>query len=191
MVKDYIETFDNILPLEVISSFIKYLNFSYKNNWFIDSKVGGGKKDRIDKNIRDVKSYFLTRDSQNLTNVHYHNLLTYVILTYVEKYQQKHSFCSLRYNVNQIECLRYAKGGHYNYHVDGGVGAERTLSSILLLNNDYKGGTLSFLDPVSKEEIKIKVEPNRLIIWPSNFCFPHTVEPITEGIRYSVVAWTN
>ena len=31
--------------------------------------------------------------------------------------------------------------------------------------------------------------PNRLIIWPSSFMYPHCVTPIEKGIRYSIVAW--
>ena len=34
-----------------------------------------------------------------------------------------------------------------------------------------------------------EIVPNRLIIWPSNFLFPHSVLPVTKGLRYSVVAW--
>jgi len=30
---------------------------------------------------------------------------------------------------------------------------------------------------------------NRMLIWPSNFMYPHLVKPVTKGIRYSVVSW--
>lgn len=191
MMRYYIETFDNVLPLETISSLIKYLNFAYEKKLFKDSEIGSREISQVNKNIRNVELIHLHRDSQRLTDVHYHNLLTNIILKYVHKYKEKHTQCTLNYIVNQIDCLRYGKGGHYKFHVDGGVGSERILSSILLLNNDYKGGDLCFFDPVQKEEIKIKVQPGRLIMWPSNFCFPHKVEPVTEGIRFSVVAWTS
>jgi predicted 2-oxoglutarate/Fe(II)-dependent dioxygenase YbiX len=58
---------------------------------------------------------------------------------------------------------------------------------ILMLNNDYEGGNLKFKFP--DEEIEIEKRPNRLIIWPSSFMYPHCVTPIEKGIRYSIVAW--
>ena len=35
----------------------------------------------------------------------------------------------------------------------------------------------------------VEKKANRMIIWPSNFLYPHSVKPVTEGIRYSVVSW--
>jgi predicted 2-oxoglutarate/Fe(II)-dependent dioxygenase YbiX len=63
------------------------------------------------------------------------------------------------------------------------------MSCILLLNNDYEGGNLCFRNPDKSGEWEVEVKPNRMIIWPSCFMFPHTVKPVTKGTRYSVVAW--
>jgi predicted 2-oxoglutarate/Fe(II)-dependent dioxygenase YbiX len=40
---------------------------------------------------------------------------------------------------------------------------------------------------IREEELIFK--STSVIIWPSNFLFPHCVEPIQEGVRYSIVAW--
>ena len=63
------------------------------------------------------------------------------------------------------------------------------MSCILLLNNDYEGGNLCFRNPDGSGEWEVEVKPNRMIIWPSNFLYPHTVKPVTRGKSYSVVAW--
>jgi predicted 2-oxoglutarate/Fe(II)-dependent dioxygenase YbiX len=57
------------------------------------------------------------------------------------------------------------------------------------LNNDYEGGKIVFANPDLSGQFEIDVVPNRLIVWPSNFLFPHRVNPVTKGVRYSVVAW--
>ena len=86
--------------------------------------------------------------------------------------------------------LKYEQTGYYKYHIDSSHECFRTVSCILLLNNDYEGGALSFGDPQNLKQIKkIEIVPNRLIIWPSNFLFPYSVLPVTKGLRYSVVAW--
>jgi predicted 2-oxoglutarate/Fe(II)-dependent dioxygenase YbiX len=48
---------------------------------------------------------------------------------------------------------------------------------------------LYFKDLNNKDTLKIEPYPGKLVVWPSNFLFPHSVEPVSEGIRYSVVAW--
>ena len=59
-----------------------------------------------------------------------------------------------------------------------------------MLNNDYEGGVLEFSDPELKNiYMSVKPEVGKLIIWPSNFMYPHRVTPITKGIRFSIVAW--
>jgi len=59
------------------------------------------------------------------------------------------------------------------------------LSVLGILNDNYKGGEfIMFQD----EEIKFKT--GDLLIFPSNFLYPHRVEPVTKGIRYSFISWT-
>ena len=58
------------------------------------------------------------------------------------------------------------------------------LSCIGLLNDDYEGGEFIMFD---NHEIKFK--QGDLIIFPSNFLYPHKVEPVMRGIRYSFVSW--
>jgi predicted 2-oxoglutarate/Fe(II)-dependent dioxygenase YbiX len=85
--------------------------------------------------------------------------------------------------------LKYEQNGFYTWHTDHAAEAPRTMSCIYLLNNDYEGGNLCFRNPDGSEEWEIEVKPNRMIIWPSNFLYPHTVKSVTKGTRYSVVAW--
>jgi predicted 2-oxoglutarate/Fe(II)-dependent dioxygenase YbiX len=59
------------------------------------------------------------------------------------------------------------------------------LSVICLLNDDYEGGELVFF-----EDKILTPSQGDVIIFPSNFLFPHEVKPITKGIRYSVVSWS-
>ena len=65
----------------------------------------------------------------------------------------------------------------------------RIYSCVFLINDDYEGGELAFKYPKSDEILKVEKKKNRLIIFPSNFLYPHTVLPVTKGERYSVVAW--
>jgi predicted 2-oxoglutarate/Fe(II)-dependent dioxygenase YbiX len=52
------------------------------------------------------------------------------------------------------------------------------------LNEDYEGGEFLFS---SKHEITFKA--GDMLVFPSNFMYPHEVKEIRKGERYSFVAW--
>jgi len=58
------------------------------------------------------------------------------------------------------------------------------LSIIGILNDDYEGGEL-----IMFEDKKIDTKKGDLLIFPSNFLFPHKITPVTKGVRYSYVSW--
>jgi predicted 2-oxoglutarate/Fe(II)-dependent dioxygenase YbiX len=57
------------------------------------------------------------------------------------------------------------------------------LSIVGALNNDYEGGEFVMWDTV------IDIPPGAVLIFPSNFMYPHRVNPVTLGTRYSYVSW--
>ena len=60
-----------------------------------------------------------------------------------------------------------------------------TLSILGSLNNDYKGGELVFWN-----DTVVELKAGEIMIFPSNFLYPHEVKLVTEGTRYSFVSWT-
>jgi predicted 2-oxoglutarate/Fe(II)-dependent dioxygenase YbiX len=58
------------------------------------------------------------------------------------------------------------------------------LSVVGALNDNYKGGEF-----VMFEDTHIPLPAGSVMVFPSVFLYPHRVEPITEGIRYSLVSW--
>lgn len=188
-VKEFIKFYDNVIPLSAIATLVKWANtLNFKDAEIImtaDNDHG------INKKIRNTKHVILNNRSESLTNVHYSMLIAKACLDYIKKYTRDlHLPFFHMQGINDIQLLKYEVGGFYTYHIDhAGIKTPRTMSCILFLNDDYKGGELMFKDPRGQNEITIKPKASRLIIWPSNFMFPHTVKPVTEGVRYSVVAW--
>jgi predicted 2-oxoglutarate/Fe(II)-dependent dioxygenase YbiX len=185
--KKYIGIYDKVFPLKTLSIFLKYINTLD----FEDAAVVGNNKQQfIRKDIRNTKSKALSRHSSSMTEVHWQNLLIRTFAKTFNHYSQSFGLNESFVNdITDIQILKYKVGGFYKYHVDHCKQYPRTLSGILLLNNDYEGGELSFRNLDKTGEEIIPVEPNRMIVWPSNFLFPHTVKPVKKGTRYSVVAW--
>jgi len=58
------------------------------------------------------------------------------------------------------------------------------LSIIGILNDDYEGGEL-----IMFEDKKIDMKKGDLVIFPSNFLYPHQIAPVIKGVRYSYISW--
>ncbi len=91
--------------------------------------------------------------------------------------------------INQIDLLRYKKGGKYEVHTDHFTSSVRHLSVIMNLNEEYEGGELIFTDQKENEIKRCKLGKGSVIFFPSNFMYPHKIAPIKKGTRYSIVAW--
>jgi len=95
--------------------------------------------------------------------------------------------------IQQYEFIRYNKyevGTRMRKHIDhiksifsGDKRGIPILSILGFLNDDYKGGEFYLKDN------HIKTKTGDILIFPSNFMFPHEVKLIKKGIRYSFVTW--
>ena len=82
--------------------------------------------------------------------------------------------------------MKYEIGEFYKEHIDGSAEhSVRTLSCSIILNDDYEGGKLKFFNG----NYEVEAKKGDMILFPSNFMFPHQVTPVTKGVRYSIVTW--
>tara|TARA_R100000773_G_C4218710_1_gene117221 strand:- start:1679 stop:2224 length:546 start_codon:yes stop_codon:yes gene_type:complete len=136
--------------------------------------------------IRNVKGYSLNFDTP--TNLFYWNYIKLQIENLYVHYKIK--FPRMTSNkINQIDLLKYEPGGKYEVHTDHYTDAPRHLSIILNLNDEYEGGDLIFTDQKNFEIKRLKLGAGSIVFFPSNFMYPHGIQPITKGTRYSIVAW--
>lgn len=88
-----------------------------------------------------------------------------------------------------LQFTRYtAPGQHYQWHTDRGFGIPiRKLSASLLLSDPetFQGGDLELGDGPEAQAMERK--RGRIIFFPA--WVRHRVTPVTEGTRYSLVAW--
>ena len=60
-------------------------------------------------------------------------------------------------------------------------------SSLIYLNDDYKGGELFFIE--NKKEKKYKLKALSCMIFPSGKEYTHGVKKILKGKRYTIPSW--
>ena len=185
---DYVSIYENVLDDKTLSTFIKICETTES---FEDAPVVYADSiQRVAKSVRQTKSWPLENNlkMKSFTTIHWCNYLLHVFSQNIKKYFSKFEG-NISVNLKEIQVLKYNEGGHYEFHVDHGTHTPRTLSLIFLVNDGYEGGDLIFANPERNKQIKVPPKKNTLLIWPSNFLYPHTVTPVTKGVRYSVVAW--
>ena len=109
----------------------------------------------------------------------------------IKLYKARHS-CMKYFNPNRTTDFRinkYSGGGFMSEHIDnihhshGQQYGYPSASCLFFLNDDYEGGEIVIAD------IMYKPEKGSAIIFPSNFMFPHFVDKVTKGERYSIITW--
>lgn len=106
------------------------------------------------------------------------------------------------FDLNGYDYIQYSEylaneNGHYDYHIDLMLDMipqkdydflYRKLSFTLCLNQqgtDYSGG--DFKIKTGAEDVSMKLNKGDMIVFPSFIL--HKVEPVTEGVRKSLVGW--
>ncbi len=185
----YISIFDDIFPTNVLDTFTKVCET--QKEWEDATIVNKNYPDTIvDKQSRNTKVWHLHNiDAKSKTEIHWSNLFINILNDHIKNYQQSLKVQHFPCVVNTVQVLKYHPGGFFELHSDHGFKTPRTLSFIFFVNDDYEGGSLVFATPTRDKNLEIKKKKNRLIVWPSNFLYPHFVKPVIKGTRYTVVAW--
>lgn len=137
--------------------------------------------DRVMKNHRDC----------SLKIVKENKLMDDLLEECLNMYRQSFRFVPILKRIDS-QFLKYDINGRFNTHIDHYAGAPRTLSMSIMLNDEYMGGNFQFWDMSGKTIIKeIQAVTGDVLLFPSNFLYPHSVAPITMGTRYAIVNWYN
>lgn len=141
-------------------------------------KGGLGYDNVIDTDIRDVSRYPLPVD-RGITAA----LVGLGLQCNFDHYKFDISRAS------QSELLRYDSRGHYTPHIDTFLSPSdediRKLTVLLFLNDDFEGGKLFIQD--GHERLYPPQKAGDVVVFPSFLL--HGVEPVTSGVRRSLVTW--
>ncbi len=101
--------------------------------------------------------------------------------SYTDKFKMFHTQrkISLLYS-HQIRLMKYSVGSKIHPHSDHEPHIYG--SCTFNLNEEYKGGDFAFF----RGKKKIKLKKGDALIFPADYYWVHEVNPITEGVRYSV-----
>ena len=193
--KKYVKVYSDCFDKKILKKTIKELeslptkkpleNYDGIRNFWEDHQWYG---------LRDQKTY--SRPKKELQscfhivkeNKYYMDILYQYIGKYMKDLNNKH-LCTWQ-GYTALTWHRYKKGTNMSAHTDniktifdGTRKGSPTLSIVGQLNDNFSGGEFEILDQ------KIKMKAGDILIFPSNFLFPHQVKTITKGKRLSFVSW--
>jgi len=179
----------NVIPKKICNNLLKIfkkVDYHY-HSWQLYGEDKGSRKEQ------ELKNYNLTKKEQDI--------LVPFVLDAISKYQNdiysnysvlnfSGASPSLVCNLSPFRLNKYDKNTNMACHIDsihslfdGNEKGIPVLSIVGVLNDNYKAGEFKILD----KEIILK--QGDILVFPSNFMFPHQVKTIEKGTRYSFVTW--
>ena len=166
--------------------------FTVSSIGFEDGETG---EPRVDSNIRSSSGCFLLDDEKAAQIMH--KGMNNALLKYRERLMKIHptfdgypvpgGFMTTS-NRELIQVLEYVKNQKYTWHIDASPQPNskeyhRKISVIIYLSDNFEGGTTKFVNQEYKPPI------GHALIFPSNWCFPHTGTTVTSGRKRVAVTW--
>ena len=183
-IQNYIMKIENIIPNQLCDQVVG--NISKLKSWYQHTYYSADGK--LTPVKRAGKNELWCTHWQNELNTKLEKIAVESAKVYLDYY--KFDWFNALEKLTKIRYNRYASKQEMKLHCDhiktifdGEIKGVPILSIIGNLNDNYEGG--QFI--MDKEEIFLK--KGDILIFPSNFLYPHKVKPIKKGKRYSFVSW--
>ena len=124
------------------------------------------------------------------------NKITPYLIKALDAYQVKHTwpgdktqgpwltkFSPIRFNKYEVGTMMRIHYDHIHSIFDGKMKGVPLVSIVANLNENYEGSEFY----CRGKEIKLKT--GDILLFPSNFMYPHEVKEAKKGVRYSFVSW--
>ena len=189
MTPDLIQIIDCLTPAQV-----EMVLANLSDDWWQPTTIFGNSGCEVNKEIRNNHRICLDDNSRAAQIMHEgmnKALLTYRdnmfdITTEFQKYPVPGSYRTNSYR-EAIQVLRYREEEFYSWHHDQASAdvneKNRTISVVLYLQNATEGGRTMF------PHRAYRPKAGQALIFPSNWCFPHSAEPVKAGTKIAAVTW--
>ena len=179
---DYVKVY-NLIDRHICNKTIEQLNVApdWKQHEFYYPSTGNLKPSNEQE--FDI-TYFGIENHSILMKVVWDSLNQYIKDLNFPWYNFWNGYSKIKYHRYNKNTLMTEHCDHIHDMFDGTTRGIPVLSVVGILNDDYSGGEFIMFN-----DTKIELKQGDILIFPSNFLYPHKVMPITEGTRYSFVSW--
>ena len=182
-IKDYVKVYDNCIDLQLCKSIVSNLEKSdWKEHQFYDPAIGYFSKEKeLSVSFNDIP------ESIELKKIFWLALDRYIMKDFSKFnswFNGWEGFSHLRFNRYSTNTQMAVHCDHIKSMFDGERKGIPILSIVAGLNDNYEGGEF-----IMWNSEKIHIRPGSILIFPSNFIYPHAVSEVTSGTRYTCVSW--
>ena len=183
----YIKHYKSFLDKNLCEETVKQLDLLNESYWmehgFHNPRTNKTKKVSGNKELSIAYANHISTKNDIMKKL-WKSIDTYVKNLNFKWYTGWQGYTDIRFNKYSKSKKMAKHCDHIHSMFDGERKGIPTLSVLGILNEDYKGGKF-----IMFEDQEIKFKAGDLLIFPSNFLYPHEVEPVTKGTRYSFISW--
>lgn len=181
--KDYVKIYKGFYSQELCASIVSNLDDA---KWDLHTFYNGISGEHKSYENELSVSYDVVPDKKELDDKIWQVINQYVTqdMGYMKDWFGGWSGYTLsRFNRYKTDTKMKIHADHIHSMFDGTRKGIPALSILGVLNEDYEGGEFVMCG----EEIKLGT--GDVMVFPSNFLYPHEVKLVTSGTRYSFVSW--
>lgn len=182
--EEYILYREDMVPMDLVKDILK----EYRDDTGWQQSRVGGNGGVIDTSIRGASSIGMSLNEVIEVNPEKRreldSRLFECVARAIQLYASTHKECVIQQDTG-YDLLKYEAGYGYSQHIDNFMDFPRSVSCSIALNDDYEGGEFTFFD----KKISIKQKAGSVVMFPSSFQYPHAVEKVVSGTRYSIITW--
>ncbi len=183
-VKSYVSIYKNFIPKDLLKNTLICLDDA---NWdihtYYDPSTGNTRSNSYDLSVSSSNVY----GKQQIQDSFWHAINKYIS----EDHKELNLWFSSWNGYSELRFNKYVAGTSMDIHCDhiqSMFDGERkgipTLTILGALNDEYEGGEF-----VMWGDEVIDFPAGAVMVFPSNFLYPHQVKSVISGVRYSCVSW--
>ena len=184
-IEDYVKVYDSFISDDLCD---KTVNSLQKVEWNVHKFYDPFKKQYF-ANEKELSTSFQTiPESMEIKERFWHAIEQYILKDFShfsDWFDGWEGFSDLKFNRYDVDTRMKAHCDHIKTLFDGNRRGIPILTVLGCFNDNYKGGKF-----VMWNDTQINIRKGSVLIFPSNFMYPHLVTEVTEGVRYSCISWT-
>jgi len=183
-VRDYLKVYDEFLDKSLCKKIISQLK---KADWRTHAFYQSRDNNYVSFDKELSISYLQTAETIELQRKIWFAIERYILKDFsfmTNWFSSWNGYSHVRFNRYNVDTRMEEHCDHIHSMFDGERKGIPVLSILGSLNDNYRGGDLIFW-----QDQKIELKAGSIMIFPSNFMYPHKVLEVTKGVRYSYVSW--
>jgi hypothetical protein len=182
---DYVKVYNNFIPNKLCKKALKSLK---KTEWTKHSYARHRNDERYTFDTDLSITYESILEKKEIDQLVWFAIEKYILKdfsSFTQWWSGWNGYTSVRFNRYDPTTEMRLHCDHIHGIFDGSRKGIPILTVLGSLNKDYEGGELMLF-----QDYHLPLDAGSIVIFPSNFMFPHEVKPVKSGVRYSFVSWT-